>query len=102
MTSARSSRRSCRRFTRMALQRSLPMASALYLSPLTFIVQYFTNVGVIAAGASVQTNLAGTVSTQQTTYTDSTGLVPNANPLTLNSAARAAAASGALTAFWQP
>lgn len=78
------------------------MASTLYLSPLTFIVQYFTNVGVIAAGATIQTNLAGSVSTPQITYTDSTGLVPNSNPITLNSAGRAAAASGALTAFWQP
>jgi hypothetical protein len=78
------------------------MAASLYLSPLTFIVQYFTNLGVIAAGASVQTNLAGSVSTLQTTYTDSTGLVPNANPLTLNSAARPAGSSGALVAFWQP
>lgn len=78
------------------------MTTPVYLSPLTFIVQYFTNLGVIAAGGSVQTNLAGSSATLQTTYTDSTGLVANSNPLTLNSAARPAGQSGALTAFWQP
>jgi hypothetical protein len=78
------------------------MASTLYLSPLSFIVQYFTNAGVIAAGATLTTQLAGSVSTLQTTYTDSTGLVPNPNPMTLNSSGRPSSASAAIAAFWQP
>lgn len=78
------------------------MASVLYLSPLTFIVQYFTNLGIIAAGASITTQVAGSVSILQTTYTDSSGLVANPNPLTLNSAGRAAGSGGQLVAFWQP
>jgi hypothetical protein len=72
----------------------------LYMLPLTVLVQYLTNLGVIAAGASILTQVAGSVATQQTTYTDSSGLVPNANPLVLNSAGRAAGSSGALVAFW--
>jgi hypothetical protein len=72
----------------------------LYMLPLTVLVQYLTNIGVIAAGASIVTQVAGSVSTLQTTYTDATGLVPNGNPMALNSAGRAAGASGALTAFW--
>jgi len=78
------------------------MATTLYLSPLTLLVQYFTNLGVIASGATITTYVAGSVSTLQTTYTDSTGLVANANPLTLNSSGRAAGQSGALVAFWVP
>lgn len=77
------------------------MASAtLYMLPLSAIVQYFMNVGIIAQGATITTQVAGSVNTLQTTYTDSTGLVANANPLTLNGSGRAALQSGALTAFW--
>jgi hypothetical protein len=76
------------------------MASTLYMLPLTVIVQYLTNLGVIAAGATITTQVAGSVSTLQTTYTDSTGLVANPNPLTLNSSGRAAGSTGALIAFW--
>jgi hypothetical protein len=76
------------------------MAQTLYLSPITLIVQYLTNIGVLAAGGQVSTYVAGTVNTPATTYTDSTGLVANPNPMTLNAAGRPAAASGAPVAFW--
>lgn len=74
--------------------------ATLYLSPVTMIVQYLTNLGIVASGAKVYTYQAGTVSTPATTYTDSTGLVPNANPMTVSSAGRPAAASGAPVSFW--
>lgn len=74
--------------------------ATLYLSPITAIVQYFTNLGLIAAGGSVTIYQGGTVNTPAVTYTDSTGVVANANPLTLNSAARPASASAAPVAFW--
>jgi hypothetical protein len=72
----------------------------LYMLPLTVLVQYLTNLGVIAAGATLVTQVAGSVSTLQTTYSDSTGLVSNPNPMTLNSTGRAAGSTGALLAFW--
>lgn len=72
----------------------------LYLSPITMIIQYLTNIGVLAAGGIVNTYVAGTVNTPQVTYTDNTGLVANANPMTLSSAARPAGQSGAPVAFW--
>lgn len=76
------------------------MAGAtLYLSPISLIVQYLTNIGIIAAGGQVTTYVAGT-NTLATTYTDSTGTVPNPNPMTLNAAARPASPSGAPVAFW--
>lgn len=78
------------------------MATTLYMSALTQVVQYFQNLGLIAAGGIVQTYVGGSVNTPVTTYTDSTGTVPNANPLTLNSAGRPAGASGAQVAFWAP
>lgn len=75
--------------------------TSYYMLPLTVLVQYLTNLGIIAAGASVQTNVAGSVNTLAATFTDSTGLVANANPLTLNAAGRAAnPTSGALVGFW--
>lgn len=76
--------------------------ATVYLSPITEIVQYFTNVGVISAGAQVHTYVAGTPNTPIATYTDNTGLVPNSNPMTLNSAGRPAGSSGAPVAFWAP
>lgn len=76
------------------------MAATLYLSPVSLIIQYLNNLGLLAAGGQVNTYVAGSVNTPATTYTDSTGIVPNANPMTLSSAARPAAASGAPVAFW--
>lgn len=75
----------------------------LYMLPLTILVQYLTNLGVIAAGATLTILEAGSVSTLVDTFSDSTGLVPNANPLTLNAAGRPAnPTSGAQIAFWVP
>lgn len=75
------------------------MATTYYMSAISLIVQYLTNVGVIAAGGKVYTYEAGT-STPQTTYTDSTGVVANANPLTLSSSGRPQDPSAAPVAFW--
>jgi hypothetical protein len=78
------------------------MAAALYMCPLSLIVQWFTNIGLMANGGSVSTFVAGTVSTPVTTYTDSTGIVANPNPMTLSSSGRPVSASGAPVAFWVP
>jgi hypothetical protein len=78
------------------------MATTLYLCPLSLIDQWFNNLGFMAAGGSLVTYVAGTVSTPVTTYTDSTGIVPNPNPLTLSAAGRPVSASGAPVAFWAP
>lgn len=68
----------------------------VYLSPVSTIFQYFTDLGVILAGGKVNTYQAGT-SNPQATYTDSTGVTPNANPLIL-------ASNGRLNnvQIWQP
>lgn len=76
------------------------MPSTLYLSPISLIVQYLTNLGIIAGGGQVSTYVAGTVNTPATTYADSSGLIANANPLVLSAAGRPVSASGAPVAFW--
>jgi hypothetical protein len=73
-----------------------------YLCPLSLIAQWFNNIGFMAAAGTLQTYVAGTVSTPVTTYTDSTGIVANPNPMTLSSAGRPVSASGAPVAFWVP
>lgn len=75
-----------------------------YMSGISLILQYLTALGVlqVAAGGKVYTNVGGTVGTPATTYTDSTGLVENPNPMTLNSLGQPASSSGALVAFWVP
>lgn len=73
-----------------------------YMSGISLIIQYLTNLGLMAAGGSVTTNVGGQVGTPVTTYSDSTGLVANPNPMTLNSTGRPASASGAAVAFWVP
>src|SRR5579871_4449483 len=50
--------------------------------------QFLDQTGVPLSGGIVCTYQAGT-STPQATYTDSTGTVPNANPVVLDSAGRA-------------
>lgn len=50
-------------------------------------VQLFDNSGNILSGGKIYTYVAGTT-TPATTYTDSTGLTPNSNPIILNSAGR--------------
>lgn len=75
-------------------------ATTYYLSAISLIVQYLNNLGLMAAGGSVQTYLGGSSVTPVTTYTDSTGTVANPNPMTLSSTGRPAAANGAPVAFW--
>jgi len=75
----------------------------LYLSPITFILQQvFTNVGIVAQGGQATIYVAGGTSLA-TTYTDSTGVVPNANPIELSSAGRIVNANGnAPVSVWAP
>ena len=49
--------------------------------------QLFTNTGVVLSGGKLYTYLAGT-SSPQPTWTDSTAVTPNANPIILDSAGR--------------
>lgn len=72
-----------------------------YLSPAGMLLQQLSNLGVPLAGGLVLITVAGSVSTLQNTYTDSTGLVLNANPLVLNSAGRLAA-NNAPVSIWVP
>lgn len=58
-----------------------------FLSPISTVLQAFTNGGVILAGGSITTYLAGTT-TLTDTWTDITGAVKNSNPITLDSAGR--------------
>lgn len=78
------------------------MSSPLYMLPLSVLVQYLTSLGVPAVGATISTLEAGSTNTPVTTYTDSTGLVQNPNPMTLAQGARPSAQSAAMTAFWVP
>lgn len=66
------------------------------LCPVATIFQYFNDVGVILAGGKINTYLAGTT-TPQATYTDITGVTPNANPIVLLSNGRLPNVS-----IWQP
>jgi hypothetical protein len=75
--------------------------ATLYLLPLSLIPQWFTNLGIMAAGGTLQTYLAGTT-TPVATYTDNTGLVANPNPMTLSASGRPVSASGAPVGFWVP
>jgi hypothetical protein len=67
-----------------------------YLSPISTILQYFTDSGIVLSNGKVNTYLAGT-STPTATYTDITGVTPNANPIILSSAGRLPNVS-----IWQP
>jgi hypothetical protein len=61
---------------------------AVILSPLAGAGwQFFDNSGVPLNGGLLYTYAAGTT-TPQTTYSDSTGATPNANPIVLDSAGR--------------
>ena len=63
---------------------------AVILSPLAGAGwQFFDNSGVPLTGGLLYTYAAGTT-TPQTTYSDSTGATPNANPIVLDSAGRVA------------
>lgn len=60
---------------------------AVNLSPFNY-PQYFDSNGVPLAGGKIYTYSAGSDSVYQTTFTDNTGTVPNANPLVLDSSGR--------------
>jgi len=61
---------------------------SVYLSPVFGAgAQLFTSQGVVLAGGTINTYLAGT-STPQATYTDITGLVSNGSTITLDAAGR--------------
>jgi hypothetical protein len=60
---------------------------AYYLSPAGVMVQQLTNAGLPLSGGKVYIYSAGTV-TPINSYTDSTGVTLNANPIILNSAGR--------------
>jgi hypothetical protein len=77
------------------------MATTYTMSPITLLIQFFTNVGIVLNGGFVNVYQAGSVSTPVTTYTDSTGTVANSNPIALSSAGRlVAAGTGAPVAVW--
>lgn len=61
------------------------------MSPVTFLIQVFSDQGIVGAGYKINTYLAGTT-TPQATYTDSTLVTPNANPIVLTTAGRLPAA----------
>ncbi len=70
-----------------------------YLSPISLLVQLFSNIGIPLAGGFVYTYQAGTT-TNQVTYTDSTGTTANQNPIPLSAAGRLQSAGGAPVACW--
>ena len=57
---------------------------AAFLAPIGNGVTFFTSQGVVLSGGKINTYLAGTT-TPQATYTDSTQVTPNANPIILGS-----------------
>lgn len=61
--------------------------ATFFLSPISTILQYFTDTGIPLSGGLIWTYAAGT-STPSGTWTDSTGSVLNSNPIQLNSAGR--------------
>jgi microcystin-dependent protein len=58
---------------------------AVYLSPVGNGTQWFNSAGQVLSGGKINTYTAGTT-TNAPTYTTSSGAVPNANPIILNSA----------------
>jgi hypothetical protein len=63
-------------------------AKAQNVSPYPFLkMQFFDNNGHVCSGCMLFTDVAGT-STPLATYTDSSGLTPNANPVVADSAGR--------------
>src|ERR1700744_5206634 len=78
------------------------MATTIYyMSPISLLIQIFSNIGIPLQGGFVATYLAGSV-TPVTSYTDSTGTTQNANPIPLSSAGRLQSAGGAPVACWLP
>jgi hypothetical protein len=60
---------------------------AVYLCPVSAIFQFFNDVGIVLSGGKINTYVAGTT-TPQASYTDSTGVTPNSNPIILGSNGR--------------
>lgn len=52
------------------------------------IEQFVDGTGIPRAGAKLFSYVGGSVNTKQTTYTESTGVTPNTNPIVLDSAGR--------------
>lgn len=75
--------------------------ATLYLSPAGVLIQQLSNLGVPLSGGFVNVLVAGSVSTPQVSYTDSTGLTQNAQPIVLNSAGRLAAGNAPVS-IWVP
>lgn len=76
-------------------------STTYYMSPITLMIQFFSNVGIVLNGGFINVYAAGSVNTPVTTYTDSTGTTANANPIALSSAGRmVAAGTGAPVACW--
>lgn len=67
------------------------------------INQYFDDSGVILAGGSIETLVAGTVNTRKDSFTDATGLVKHENPVQLDGEGRAVIwlGSGAYKFVWR-
>jgi hypothetical protein len=76
--------------------------ATLYLSPIGLLLQQLSNLGVPLQGGFVNVLVAGSVSTPQASYTDSTGGTLNAQPIVLNAAGRMASVSGAPVSVWVP
>ena len=62
--------------------------ATVYMVPVGPLYQALTDAGAIGNGYKLYTYVGGTVSTAQTTYTDSTGTVANSNPIILGSNGR--------------
>jgi hypothetical protein len=62
--------------------------ATVYMVPVGPLYQALTDAGAIGNGYKLYTYVGGTVSTPQTTYTDSTGTVANSNPIILGSNGR--------------
>jgi len=59
------------------------MATQVYLCPLSTFMSCFNNSGLALTNGLIWTYVGGTVNTPATTWTDSTGTVPNSNPVQL-------------------
>jgi hypothetical protein len=70
-----------------------------YLSPISLLIQIFSNIGIPLQGGFVAVYQAGT-NTPVTTYADSTGTTANQNPIPLSPVGRLQSAGGTPVAVW--
>jgi hypothetical protein len=68
----------------------------VFLCPTSAIFQWFNDVGIVLSGGKINTYIAGTTN-PTATYTDSTGVTPNSNPIILGSNGRLSSVQ-----IWQP